>query len=371
MFLKGSIDRIGVFEGFWPETLEKWVTQGYPTNSIEENGKLETIPEDPYLYFHFDIHRTGGYFDTHPKIRYHKTIEETEEWRIIQNGAGATLKWWKHKSGTPEHIKFSVETREIWEREYRPSLLYLNPDRFNRSWLRGAIKTLEDDRNDLKIAKERDQWAYYGHIFVVEIMRFMLGDITLWENVILDPAWIHDICRVYTDFFKNHFTYLFEQNGLPDGIWLFEDIAYKNGLFASPKIYSALIFPYYTEIVQFFNDQNLPVIFHTDGNIDKGLPLIIESGFQGLNPMEVKAGCDLFDYAEKYRDNLVFMGGLDVRILETNDKDLIHKNVVKLIEGMKSRGARYIFGSDHTVTPNVDYDSYRFALDVYRQHMMY
>ena len=38
---------------------------------------------------------------------------------------------------------------------------------------------------------------------------------------------------------------------------------------------------------------------------------------------------------------------------------------------MKSRGARYIFHSDHSLSTNVDYEDYRYAVDVYREHMGY
>ena len=43
----------------------------------------------------------------------------------------------------------------------------------------------------------------------------------------------------------------------------------------------------------------------------------------------------------------------------------------RLVEGMKARNARYFFASDHSITPLVSYDSYRYALDVYREHMTY
>ena len=58
-------------------------------------------------------------------------------------------------------------------------------------------------------------------------------------------------------------------------------------------------------------------------------------------------------------------------MLETDDRDLIRREVTALIEGMKARGARYIFASDHSISTNVDYDDYRYALDVYREHMNY
>jgi len=51
--------------------------------------------------------------------------------------------------------------------------------------------------------------------------------------------------------------------------------------------------------------------------------------------------------------------------------DLIRRRVTALIEGMKQRGARYVYASDHSISTLVDYDSFRYALDVYREHMTY
>jgi len=132
-----------------------------------------------------------------------------------------------------------------------------------------------------------------------------------------------------------------------------------------------LVFPYYAELVSFFHERGLPVVLHTCGNITQALPLIVGAGFDGLNPMEVKAGCDTLAFAESYGDRLAFIGGLDVRILETNDRDVVREGVVRMVEGMKQRGARYLLHTDHSVSPRVRYDTYRYALDVYREHMAY
>ena len=85
----------------------------------------------------------------------------------------------------------------------------------------------------------------------------------------------------------------------------------------------------------------------------------------------MKAGNNILRIADGYADKMAFIGGLDARVLESGDRDLIRKEVTDLIVGMKSRGARFVFGSDHSLSTNVDYDDFRFALDVYREHMMY
>ncbi len=112
--------RMGLRENIWRQTLDKWVAEGYPT---EANGK----PVDPVAHFDHDWAGVGGGFDHWPLRGYREVVEEADEWHIVRNGSGAELKHWKQAAGTPEHIRFSMTSREIWEEQYRPHLLSLDP----------------------------------------------------------------------------------------------------------------------------------------------------------------------------------------------------------------------------------------------------
>lgn len=373
-------ERVALMESPWADTLAAWVAQGYPTRrvykepgedrwrredgrwvEVEEAGEYEE-PVPAWEHLGFDMVGVGPWIDILPWRDYSELVEETPEWEVKRNGAGAALKYWKHKSGTPEHIHFLMTSREVWERDYRPYLLDLDPRRVD----------VPQMRKNRTLVHASGAWTHYGHMFIWESMRQSMGDVTLYESLLLDPEWVHDYNRVYTDFYKRHFAYMFEQVGKPDGIWIYEDLGYKNGLFASPKVLAELIFPYYAELVAFFHSYDLPVVLHTCGSTAAALPLIVEAGFDALNPMERKArDNDPFVFAEKYGDRLAFVGGLDARVLETNDCDLIRREVADYIEGMKARGARLVFASDHSVSTNTRYDSYRCALDTYHEHMMY
>ncbi len=373
-------ERVGLMDSPWSDTIAAWVEQGYPTQMVykevgeerwcREDGRWVEVehageyeePVPPWVHFGYDMVGIGPWFDAMPWRGYDELVEETDEWDIRRNGAGAALKYWKHKSGTPEHIDFRMVTREIWERDYRPHLLELDLERIE----------VDKVRKNLAQAREAQVWAHFGHMFVWELARQSMGDITLYESVLLDPGWIHDYNRVYTDFFKKTFTAMFELAGKPDGIWLYEDLGYKTGLFASPKVLDELIFPYYREMVDFFHSYDLPVVLHTCGSTAQAMDLIVEAGFDALNPMERKArGNDPFAFAEKYGDRIAFVGGLDARVFETNDRDIIRREVSDYIEGMKARGARLVFASDHSISTNTRYESYCYALEVYREHMMY
>ena len=349
-----NAERVGLFDSPWSDTLEKWVGEGYPRDA-------EGTPVDPVDHFGFDMCGVGGWFDAMPLRGVSDIVDETDEWEIRRNGAGAALKYWKHKSGTPEHIDFRMTSRAVWERDYRHHVLDIDRDRINTQ------------ENAERLAKRRGQglWTFYGDLFIWENMRQSMGDVCMYESLLLDPGWIHDYNRVYTDFFKAHYRTLFEEAGKPDGVWVYEDLGYKNGLFCSPDVLEQLIFPYFAELVDFFHSYDLPVVLHTCGGIGQALPLIVEAGFDALNPMEVKAGCDPLAFAERYKDRIAFIGGLDARILESGDRRHIRSEVIRLIEGMKARGARFVFASDHSISTNVAYADFAYALDVYREHMAY
>ncbi|MCW5941838.1 MAG: hypothetical protein KIS66_06385 [Fimbriimonadaceae bacterium] len=343
-----DFDRFGLYEYFWPETTERWVAQGYP---VDDAGK----PVDPEVHFGFDLRACGGWFDHFPIRGYREVVSETDEWEAVRNGAGAVLKYWKHRSGTPEHVEFRMTSREVWEADYRPHLLSTDPLRLK----------LPEDREALARGRRDGRWTFFGHVFLWETMRPSLGDVCMYESYALDPGWVRDYHEVHLEFFRSHFGLLFEKAGMPDAVTIYEDLAYRNGLFVSPRMLRDSLLPYYVELVAWFHSLGLRVHFHSCGNVTEALPLIVEAGFDSLNPMEVKAGCDLGSFVRDYGDRLAFVGGFDVRVLETNDGATIQSSVGAHLEAMKRIGARYVFASDHSIPPSVSYDAYRWALEAF------
>jgi uroporphyrinogen decarboxylase len=351
------LTRMGVFDYIWSETTDKWVAgEGYP---VDGDGK-PLLPEE---VFGFDMIGAGGWIQAFPKIGpdVGEVLDETDEWIVKRNGAGAAMKTWKTRSGTPEHVDFHMTSRKIWDDEYRPLLLEIDRARFD----------VEGTKAKLERFREQGMWTYHGLMFVCEMMRSSMGDVCMLESMLLDPEWITDFCRVYTDLYKGCYKVLFEEAGTPDGIWIYEDLGYRNGLFCSPEVLGSLVFPFYAEIVEFFHSYDVPVILHSCGRITEALPMFVDAGFDGLHPMEVKAGCDALAFADAYGDKLAFVGGLDIRTLESGDRDLIRSETIKLVDGMKSRDARYVFGSDHSISTGVALADLKFAHDVYREHMAY
>jgi uroporphyrinogen decarboxylase len=87
--------------------------------------------------------------------------------------------------------------------------------------------------------------------------------------------------------------------------------------------------------------------------------------------MEAKAGVDVIELAKNYGDKLAFMGNIDVRVLERGDKAEIEAEIAGKMNALKSLGAAYFMHSDHSISPQVSLESYKFALEVYRANCDY
>ena len=356
LFQSKAADRVGLRDSPWSDTLDKWVGQGYPTDA---DGK----PVKPVDHFDFDMVGIGG-FPWIARLEDESIVEETDEWKVVRDGNGASFKWWKNKSGTPEHVDFLMTNRKVWEDEYKPHVV-------GSARQRATEEALEGMRTSLAEVHAAGKWADLGLRGLWENMRAAFGDIALYENMLLDPDWIRDYCRAYTDLYKEEIDIVVNEVGHPDGVWFFDDLGYRGATFCKPELFRELIFPFYVELIDLIHGHGVPVILHSCGYTESILDLIVETGFDGLNPMEVKAGNDTVRFAEDYADKLVFIGGLDARVLETHDREEIRAQVTAFINGIKEHGGRLVFGSDHSLSTNIDYDDFLYALEVYREHMKY
>ena len=76
---------IPVMEFLWPDTLQKWTAQGYPT---DDDGE----PVSPVDVFDYDIAQCPERFHWKAKLEEEVVLEETDEWKIERDGSGAASK---------------------------------------------------------------------------------------------------------------------------------------------------------------------------------------------------------------------------------------------------------------------------------------
>jgi uroporphyrinogen-III decarboxylase len=104
-----------------------------------------------------------------------------------------------------------------------------------------------------------------------------------------------------------------------------------------------------------------------------GFDMVLDDdiAFDALNTMQVSAGCDVVRFAEKYSDKIAFIGGLDTRILESGDRKKIKHKITEMLNALRALKTRYVFGSDHSISTNVSYGDFKYAIEVYKDNMTY
>ncbi len=333
------VDRIGLHEHFWGSVYRRWT---------HEEGKLPlgVILDD---YYNFDMTESGPFdysvdLDFTPEV-----IAEDEETITIKDQNHATLRRHKLHDSTPEHIDFEVYDRESWEK-LKP---LIKPERRRINF--------ELYREAKKKSTEKGRFFSWAGLHVFECMHPICGHENLLIGMALDPDWIKDMAMTYADLTIELWKILFEEEGLPDGIWFFEDMGFKEHPFMSPEMYREIIMPAHKKTMDYVHNLGLKVFMHSCGFIEPLIPHMIEAGVNCLEAMEVKAGMDLVRIYENYGDKLVLMGGMDVRALCSNDFEWIDRELSKISTVMQNNG--FILHSDHSVPGTVDFESYKYFVE--------
>ncbi len=343
--------RMGFYEHFWDDTQAAWENEGLPPGV------------DLIEYFDYDIKpHPSGFLKNDAIVREQIIVEETDDTIVKENGWGARHRYWKHKSGTPEHIGFDLVNEETWREKYRPHLLDLNPAR---------LGDIEQMKRDYARCMASDKFVVYNNVLIFEIMRVSMGDIIMLESMCLNPAWIHDFCDVVTDMQIRHYEYMFREIGLPDGMFMYEDMGYTYAPFISPQLQRELIMPYHRRLGDFIHSHGIPFIMHSCGKIEPYLQSIVDAGVDCLQVLEAKAGQHVVDFAKQVDNKISFMGNLDITAFETNDRKSLEAEIIPKLEAVKRNRIPYVFHSDHSIPKSVKLETYNYALELFRRHGRY
>ena len=337
------VDRVGVFEHFWEDTRKLWVEQGH----VDEDQTAEE-------HFGLDIDRAWCLNTVADLDAEEKIVEEDEKSKLVRDGNGALLRFWKDKCGTPEHVDFEVKDRKGWEEKIRPHLT-------NRDDHRRRIG-FENYRQMYKRTQEEGLFSCWGSVNVFESMHPVCGHEYMLMGMALDPDWVKDMCNVFSDMIIETMEILFAEEGKPDGVWFYEDMGFKGKPFMSPAMYKDIVWPAHKKTFGYAHSIGCKVLVHSCGFVEPLVGGLIEAGMDCLQAIETKAGMDLVHLKQKFGDEIAFMGGLDIRVLESNDTAAIDEMLETILsEAMKGSG--YILHTDHSIPPSVSYDTYKYFLN--------
>lgn len=179
----------------------------------------------------------------------------------------------------------------------------------------------------------------------------LLGLENFMVNIYDNPQFVHSVCKMVTEYNLAKIE-LLQQSGL-DVLIVEDDIADKNRPFISTEHFKEFINPYNRQLVEKAHSLGLKVIRHSDGNLWSIMDILVETGYDGLNPLEPQAGMDLKKVKEYTGNKLCLLGNIDCQeLLSSGSTDDVYKAVKDAID-VAGKDGGLIICSSNSLHPGV------------------
>jgi uroporphyrinogen decarboxylase len=247
-----------------------------------------------------------------------------DEWGVCYKSTGVSWPW----DSPCDH---PIDTREDFEK-----------------WKTTAPDPGRDDRlTDIRgaMGEAGGEAAVMGGIVgPLTTATFLLGFTGTCFKLIDEPDFVEEIFKVSNDFYIPAIDRMIEAG--VDAICICEDLGYKTGTFASPKIYRKHLFPYVAELIDCSKKRAVPVFFHCDGNVNEILDDLVGLGIDVLHPLERKSNMNIGNIRKRYGTRLCLAGNIDASdTLPNGPLERIDREVRETIDCAGREGA-FILASD-------------------------
>lgn len=192
--------------------------------------------------------------------------------------------------------------------------------------------------DDARIRAIRQTYPDHCLIFGTHVGPFTAGYMAMGVEPFLvrlldQPAFVHRLLEARTEWCIAMY-----QKAASLGAELLvlgDDAGHGGGSMISPRMWRRHILPYHRRIVEALD---VPVIWHSDGDIEALLPMAIEAGFAGIHGLDAIAGMDLAKIKREYGRDLALIGNVDVRVLFEADLAAVRDEVDRCIAQGASGG---------------------------------
>ena len=333
------VDHVPLWEwGPWPSTLRRWQREALGEgNSAPEYAECEG--------------KTGCGVDLWMLPRFEQEVlAEDEVFITTRTDRGVVQRRQKSpdEMSMPEHIEYPVKTRADWE-ALKPRFDPATAERFPPDW-----------------ADRCDRWKQEGPTLILQgsrspslfgFVRELMGPERTFYVFHDEPALVHDIMETYTDFLVALLPKVLDEAPLTS-IFFWEDMCYRTGPLISPAMFREFMLPRYQRVTSLARSKGVDTIFvDSDGDVSALIPLWIESGINGVYPMEVAAGMDVGRLRAEYGKDLLMTGGIDKRVL-ARSHEAIDEELKRRMPVAEAGG--YIPHLDHSVPHNVPYEAFAY-----------
>jgi len=143
-----------------------------------------------------------------------------------------------------------------------------------------------------------------------------------------------------------------------------EDAAHSGGPMISPQMWREFVLPHHRRIVE---EAGAPVLWHSDGDVTRLLPMAVETGFAGMHSLEPDSGVDLAQVKRDFGQDLVLVGNVEASVLCQDDLDPVREEVRRCIS-QGAPGGGYMFSTCSSIFKGMNLEAviemYRYAVEI-------
>ena len=222
----------------------------------------------------------------------------------------------------------------------------------------------------VKIAGEDGPYVIPAITGLLEVTWQSLGFENYAKLLFEHPDFIEEVTNNNYEFSRAVIERLIEKYNV-ELINVYDDQGYKTGTFLSPRQYMKLIHPKMKSLVKLCHDNDVKIIHHTCGNINKILDKVIGTGIDGLNPLEPAASMDIFQVKRDFGDKITLIGNVDpIHLLGKGTPAEVDEYVKKLIKSC-APGGGLIVSSGHSIHPAVPFENYDAMVQATKKYGKY
>ena len=287
------------------------------------------------------------------------TVFSKNEYMILSEQDDTFIDEWKVKyKRTAEDVsipfKSPIESFDDYKKYKVPDAD--RPERLGR--LPELVKKFKGEKAIIFAQRAFFMWSAY-----------LLGMENLLINFITEPDFIHEFFDKILDF-----NIKLTRNAIRAGadiIFETDDYAYNKGLLFSPQIYEEFINPRLKQFVKVVHDEGGMIVKHSDGNLMKIIDRIVDTGIDGLNPIDPQAGMDISEIKQKFGDKVCLWGNIDCgNLLTFGSVNEVEEAVKNCIENA-SAGGGFVLSSSNSIHSSVKPENYEAMLKYGRQYGAY
>ena len=253
-------DRVPLVDfGFWPETLRRWTSEGFP-----ENGNTD-------VYFGLDEiwHDAGLFVGLLPQFDQQVLEDLGDKEKIVQFDGVISVQR-KDRGTIGMQWDATLTDRQSWLEHYDPRLEPSTPGRFPPDWQ--EVLARDRSRAHVQTVLVGSLYGWIRNWMGVEAVSFLMVD---------DPELFATMVARIADCVIGVLEPALGQGFQPDFAHFWEDMCFKTGPLLSPRMVREFLCPHYRRITSLLQRHGVDIIaLDSDGLIDALIPDWLDSGDQ-------------------------------------------------------------------------------------------